>query len=172
MLHFFKKSHRIGLDIDEVCADFLGGYAEKFDANYKEAKHFYFSYQTMPNLLSLEEDWWENLPAKVDGAKLPFLPACYISKRTFDVKITERWLEKNHFPCVPVIHVDGSKIEACKSMNVDIYVDDFIRNFQELNAAGITTFLMDCVHNRQYNVEDYRLDKLESLPEKIMKLGL
>ena len=90
-----------------------------------------------------------------------------------DIKgVGERWLEKNHFPCVPVIHVDGSKIEACKSMNVDIYVDDFIRNFQELNDAGITTFLMDCVHNRQYNVEDYRLDKLENLPEKIMKLGL
>lgn len=172
MLHFHKKNHIIGLDIDEVCADFLKGYANKFDKDLEAAKHFYFSYQTLPRLLALDKDFWLNLPTKIDGAQLPFLPKCYISKRTFDVSITEAWLEKNHFPCVPVIHVDGSKVQACKDMNVDIYVDDFIYNFQDLNSNGISTLLMDCTHNRQYNVENYRLHDLNKLPNKIIELGL
>lgn len=172
MIHFHKKNHRIGLDIDEVLANFLSSYSEYMNIDYTTAKHFYFSYQTNDNLNILQDDFWLNMKPKVNGHDLNFLPSCYISSRNFDTKITEQWLENNGFPCMPVIHTsNGGKMEACKQMNVGIFVDDFLLNFQELSAVGIHTMLMDCTHNKQYDVDPYRLMDLNDLPSKIIELG-
>ena len=173
MLHFHKRNIRIGLDIDEVCAAFLQGYSDKFGASYLQAKHFYFSYQTMDNIDTLGEDFWMGLPPLVDGTKLPFIPTCYVSHRLFDSKITERWLEKNNFPCSPVYHVaKRDKIGVCKDNKIDVFVDDFLLNFQELNAASVPTLLMDQCHNRQFDVGHWRLNSLLDLPKKIIELDL
>lgn len=173
MLHFYKKNFRIGLDVDEVLADFLGGFSDFTNGEYKDFKHFYFSYKTNGILDTIPESFWLNLPSKVDGLTLPFIPTCYISSRTFDERITEEWLEKNNFPCMPVIHTHNmSKLDACKKMGVNIFADDFINNFMELHEGGIKTFLIDCEHNKQYNVDPYRLDSLYNLPMKISELGL
>ena len=175
MLHFHKKNHRIGLDIDEVLASLLKGYSEYSGKDYNEVKNFYFSYETMNQLVGVSEDFWLDLEPKFDGHALPFLPVCYISTRSFDKNITERWIERNGFPCVPVIHVGGidddTKVNACKQHNVGIFVDDYIKNFQELNANGINTLLLDCCHNRQYNVDTHRINTLYEVPEKIVELG-
>ena len=39
---------KFGLDIDDVCADFLGGYCEKFGVD--ECKHWYSHYKTREHL--------------------------------------------------------------------------------------------------------------------------
>lgn len=172
MIHFHKKNHRIGLDIDEVLADFLPSYSDYMNINYREAKHFYFSYQTNKNLAEIPDDFWLNIPPKMNGYELNFLPSCYVSSRNFNVNITEQWLEKNGFPCMPVLHTDhGGKVEACKKMNVGVFVDDFIQNFEQLSAAGINTMLFNCTHNQQYDVDPYRLFDLNDLSTHIMDLG-
>lgn len=172
MIHFHKRNHKIGLDIDDVCCKFLEGYTKQTEGKYKDFIHFFFSYQTNHILPTMSEEFWLNLEPKFDGRTLPFLPTCYISMRSFDSKISEEWLERNGFPCMPVIHTNlGSKVDACKKLGVDIFVDDFIKNFSEMNSAGIHTLLMDCTHNQQYNVDPYRIFDLNEVPDKITELG-
>lgn len=171
MLQFHKKNYRIGLDIDEVCANFLNGYSKLTNKDYSAVKNFSFSYNIFPNLEQVGKEFWLNLEPKVDPSRLPFLPTVYISTRRFHTVITEEWLETNGFPCAPVVHVTDGKVEAMQKWNLDFFIDDYIKNFQELNEAGIKTLLMDCVHNRQYNVGNYRLSSLYELPAKIAELG-
>jgi hypothetical protein len=170
MHKFFLKNYKVGLDIDEVLADFLGGYEKWTGTSCKEAKNFYFSYEADEIIKGLPDEFWENLLPKIKPEDLNFLPACYISKRKFDEGVTKRWLEKNGFPCMPVYHVrEKSKVSTVLNASIDFYVDDYIFNFQDLNANGITTFLMDCSHNRQFDVGDYRLNHIRELIHKIEK---
>lgn len=166
-LNFYKNNYKIGLDLDEVLADFMGGYKEKHGDRI--ITNWYFSYDTGNNLNFLKNDkqFWLNLKPLINPNDLPFLPTCYISKRNFPESWTMEWLEKNHFPCVPIVHVEHSKIEKCKEWKLDYFVDDSIFNFQQLNSAGINTFLMDGIHNRQYNVGHYRLLKIKDIITKI-----
>ena len=173
MLHFHKKNLRIGLDVDDVCADFLTAYTNYTKGRFSEFSHFFFSYETNHILPTMPDDFWLNLKPMVDGRNLPFLPTCYISSRSFDVKITEQWLEKNGFPCMPVIHTNlMNKVDACKKHKISVFIDDFIRNFEELNYNNIPTLLMDSSHNRQYDVESYRIFNLNEVPKKIIELGI
>jgi len=52
-------------------------------------------------------------------------------------------------------------------MKLDFFIDDSIKNFQELNANSIKTFLMSAKHNLQYNVGNYRLNHLKEVVDKI-----
>jgi len=170
MVNFYKKNFRIGIDLDEVCVDFLSGYSKLTGKDFMNVSNFYFSYDTQKILDDAPPEFWLDLKPKFDPKLLPFTPACYISRRHFDPEITRTWIERNQFPCMPVIHVESSKIDACREMKLDYYIDDHIKNFQELNAAGIPTFLMDCVHNRQYNVDPYRITDIYELPRRIMDI--
>lgn len=169
MEKFFLHNKRIALDIDEVLADFLGGYAKwTNDESKRNAKNFYFSYGAGKVIKSLPDEFWLTLPAKIKPEDLNFLPAGYISKRDFDVSVTEQWLERNNFPCMPVLHVtEKSKYNACLELGVEYYLDDFIFNFQDLNSKGITTFLLDCSHNKQYDVGSRRINHIRELIHKI-----
>lgn len=173
MIQFHRRNLNVGLDLDEVCADFLGSYKEYANLGNMEIDHFFFSYHTNNILPNIPEKFWSDIKPKIDGRKLSFLPSCYISTRSIDVRISEEWLERNGFPCMPVFHVSGkSKVDVCKDMKLDVFVDDYIRNFEEISSAGITVLLMDTCHNRQYNVDPYRIFDLNDVPEKILELGI
>lgn len=170
MIHFYRKHRRIGLDIDEVCANFSSKYLSTFGPVKNGIHHFNFSYDINKNLENVGPDFWLDLQPMFDPTKLNFLPTCYISRRHTDQWVTEKWLEKNGFPCMPVIHVKDSKVEDAKKMNINYYVDDYIKNYQELNEAGIETFLMNCFHNKNFNVGNSRIYDIFDLPAKIMQL--
>ena len=167
MFDFHKKNLRIGLDIDQVCADFILAYESKYK---NEIYHFNFEYNLQEKFDQLEEEFWLNMPSLIDGKILCFIPTCYISSRNINKEITEKWLKNNNFPCKPVFHNVNSKLEVCKEQKLDIFVDDNINHFQELTNAGILTFLMDSKSNKQYNVDPYRLLNLNDLPKKILEL--
>lgn len=169
MEQFFLKNIKVGLDIDEVVADFLNSFAEWIGEDLSHIKHFDFSYSSWPKIKALPEEFWLNVKPKIHPEDLNFLPTAYVSKRSFDKSVTERWLEKHGFPCMPVHHImqKDTKVTVCKEVGLDVYVDDSIINFQELNAAGIKTFLMDTKQNRQFDVGDYRLHHIRELIHKI-----
>lgn len=166
-LNFYSANYKVGLDIDECLADFIGKYRETY--GHCDINSWYFSYNTMKNLdvLKNNKEWWTSLKPLIKPTDLPFMPHCYISKRSFDVRWTEEWIEKVGLPCVPVIHVEDSKIEACKDMDLDFFVDDSMLNFQRLNGAGIKTFLYDSIHNQQYNVGGFRIKSYGEIFDKI-----
>lgn len=169
-LNFYLKQYKIGLDVDEVLADFIGGYKEKYkDRLHKDIFNWYFSYSTTNIIQELKTDkeFWLGLKPRITYLEIPFIPKCYISKRNFPIEWTQEWLEMHHFPCMPVIHVEDDKTEAFKAQELDYFIDDSISNFQRLNANGCKTFLMDASHNKQFDVGNYRLSTLQDVIYKI-----
>lgn len=167
--HRFLKPPKIGLDIDEVLADWLGAWAERegrtdpflfwsFDANMKE------KYAKLKD----DKEFWLNIKPRINPKDLPFEPACYITARTIPSELTAQWIAKHNFPQVPVytVGLDGSKVELAKKAGIDWFVDDRYENFVEMNNAGICTFLMDCEHNRRYDVGYKRIKSLQELANR------
>ena len=76
----------------------------------------------------------------------------YITAR--DEKLAEwttKWLEKHNFPKAPVIFSRNKGI-TCKENNIQIFVDDSPKNFDEINQAGVACFLMDTIWNKYRDV--------------------
>lgn len=164
--HRYLKPPKIGLDIDEVIADWLGAWTKKhgmtepvlfwnFDKDIKE------KFEQMKD----DKDFWLNIEPKIDPKDLPFEPHCYITSRSIPKEWTEEWLQKWNFPSVPVYSIgfNQSKVDVALKSGIDWFVDDRYENFVELNRAGICTFLFDTPHNKKYNVGYKRIYTLNDI---------
>ena len=162
--HHFRKQLKIGLDVDDVLADFIGAYSQKYGEQTPE--FWNFDPQIKPRLEELKADksFWMALRRKIEPSQLQFEPHCYITSRNIPTEWTKEWLYANGFPHreVYTVGLDSSKVEAARESGIDLFVDDRYENYLELNKAGITTFLLDSAHNKRYNVGARRI-KLESL---------
>lgn len=152
---------KIVLDIDDVLADFIGGYKERYGIS-KETNNWYFSYKTEENLKELAKDrmFWVNLKVL---HKPDFIPEAYVSSREIPVEWSMEFLEKNNFPCRPIYHVgyNASKMEVLKQLDTTIFIDDKYSNFVEAMKNGISAFLMHNTHNANFNVGRHRIYNLE-----------
>jgi len=157
---------RIGLDVDDVIADFAGRFNEYFGIE-KGVEHWNYTYEVQRKWHKLEKskDFWMGIKPLMDGKKMPFEPVVYISHRPIPVEWMEDWLDLHNFPCVPAVLVKETKdkIPACKEHNVEIFVEDKYENFVMLNKAGICTYLWDRSFNRKYNVGYRRITDLKQL---------
>lgn len=170
--HAYLKRPKIGLDIDEVLCDWVGGWQDKFGKHNEidERPTFWnFDYSVSERFKSTDpnelEDIYINLPAKTKPSDIPFEPHCYITSRSVPVELTKQWLIKHGFAARPVYSVGlgESKIEVAIKSGIDWFVDDSYSNFVELNNAGICTFLYDAPHNQRYNVGYKRIKSLKDL---------
>jgi len=158
--HHYLKTPKIGLDIDEVLADFVGHYTNHYGIDEPpECWNFDREIGEKFNKLNDTKDWWLSIPVKTKPQEIHFEPHCYITSRSIPKSWTEEWIDKNGFPTMPVysVGVNESKVEVAKKSGVDIFVDDRFENFVELNNNGICTFLFDAPHNRRYNVGHKRI---------------
>lgn len=166
--HKYLKRPKIGLDIDEVLADWLAAWCERH--NIEQPVYFWsFDSQMKERFEEMKDDkdFWVNcVKPKIKASDLPFEPHCYITSRSIPEEWTREWLNKNGFPCVPLYSIgfNMSKVDIAKKSGVDVFVDDRYENFVELNNAGICTFLMDCPHNEKYDVGHKRIKNLSDLP--------
>jgi hypothetical protein len=164
--HPYLVKKRIGLDIDEMLADFVGALMKEFPAI--QNKPVYWNDASLSfwfEQIKTDQEFWLSVEPKHNPLELPFEPVAYITSRTIDTETTQMWLNAHGFPKAPVYTVGHgmSKVQACKDAKVDIFVDDSYSNFVELNKAGICTFLMDATHNRRYNVGYKRIKSLKEL---------
>lgn len=163
--HNYLKRAKIGLDIDEVLADWVGHWTKYHKQDTPE--HWNFDRDIASKFESLKDDkeFWLSIPVKTSPSDIPFEPHCYITSRSIPKKWTEEWLDKNGFPTLPVYSIGHniSKVETVKNSGIDIYVDDRFENFVELNNAGICCFLFDAPHNRRYDVGYKRIKSLSEL---------
>jgi len=154
---FFDK--RVALDIDGVLADFNVAVRDKY--GIENTPHaWYYSYKFNSEMwkeLSKDKEFWVNIPHYFDGSDLKFEPVAYVTHRNIPKEWCEEWLEKNHFPCVPVHVVNGSKVKVLKDLDLDIFIDDKYLNFTELNKEGIFTYLLDREWNHRYDVGHKRI---------------
>lgn len=166
--HKYLSMPKIGLDIDEVLADWVAHWTKYHGQVCPETWNFDRNINEKFDKLKNDKEFWLTIPVKTKASDIHFEPHCYITSRSIPKEWTEEWLDKNGFPTMPVYSVGlgESKIEVAKKSGIDIFVDDRFENFVELNNAGIFTYLFDAPHNRRYDVGFRRLYNLKELTNK------
>lgn len=134
---------RIGLDIDNVIADFDYGYINRFG---KYPKCDWAITRNVNNILIKEREFWLNLPI----LRLPnFTPKLFCSARVNNKRWTKQYLTNNGLTS-PLYQVPGYKLSKYPILKgrVDLFIDDSIKNFIDLNLKGIPCLLMDSKVNK------------------------
>lgn len=158
---------RIGLDIDNVIADWDYGYLKRFK---KWPKYDWAITRNVNNILIHERDFWLELPI----LQLPnFEPRLFCSARVNNKRWTKKYLTNNDLYS-PLYQVPGyhlSKADALKG-KVDVFIDDSIKNFIDLNTKGIPCLLMDSPTNKFWGpigrVNSLKIDEIENAYELFM----
>lgn len=163
--HKYLNTPKIGLDIDEVLADWVGHWTKHHGQEIPENWNFDRNIAEKFELLNNDKDFWLSIPVKTIPQSIPFEPHCYITSRSIPIEWTMEWLDKNGFPQMPVYSIGhgASKVDVAKKSGIEIYVDDRYENFVELNKNGICCFLFDAPHNQRYEVGFKRIKSLEDL---------
>ena len=163
--HTYLNRPKIGLDIDEVLADWVGHWTKHHGQEVPETWNFDRHIKDKFEILKDDKEFWLSIPVKTNPSDINFEPHCYITSRSIPKEWTEEWLDKNGFPTMPVYSVDfgESKVEVAKKSGIEWFVDDRYENFVELNNAGICTFLFDAPHNQRYQVGYKRIYSLKEL---------
>lgn len=154
-----SKTPRIALDVDDVVADFLGGYERETGDKLNPYWNASYGIPEKLQILKDNKDFWVNL----DVLHHPnFEPTCYISSRSIPVEFTQEFIQKAGLPCAPVFHVpwNTSKIDLLKTNKIDILIDDKPQNFTEATQAGIFCYLMDANHNKWFDAKNRRIYNL------------
>lgn len=134
---------RIGLDIDDTICSFMGPYLDRF-GEPKEDIEITWNVQ---RVLRKDRNFWLNLPVI---NRPNFIPTLYCTKRVHPKVWTRRFLETNNLPIVPIYQVylqTASKVPKIKG-RVDVFVDDSISNFIDMNLKGLPCLLIDSPYNR------------------------
>jgi hypothetical protein len=163
--HEWMSNYKVGLDVDEVIADWMSAYMSRYGITERPSSWFFDrDIRDRFNDLKNDKDFWLNIPVLTNPSDIPFEPHCYITTRpesTHDW--TKQWLDMNGFPAAPVYTVTGSKVEAATQSGVDWFIDDRYENFVELNKAGVCTFLYSRPHNERYEVGFRRVNSLSEI---------
>lgn len=165
--HYHPK---IGLDIDEVLADFIGGWMELHGLKERPTSWSFHrdmdkEFQALKDSGKINE-FYLGLKPLIDPLDLSFEPECYITSRPVDTEISQQWLDMHGFPVKPVYTVSygQSKVDAALKAGVEVFIDDCYQNYKDLNKAGIFCYLMDASHNQRYKqVGHRRLHNLSDL---------
>lgn len=163
--HKYLKRPKIGLDIDEVLADWVGHWTKYHGQEMPETWNFDRNIKEKFDSLKDDKEFWLSIPVKTKPSDIHFEPHCYITSRSIPKEWTEEWLDKNGFPTMPVYSIGygESKVEIAKKSGIEIFVDDKFENFVELNNAGICCYLFDSLHNKRYDVGYKRIKSLSEL---------
>lgn len=160
--HPYLRVKRIGLDIDDVLADFMSHFRAHFGIEHEIVQwHDPVFKGNFDNIVD-NEDFWATIKPKIDVAKLKFSPVCYVTARTIPPEWTQAWLDKHHFPKAPLF-CTSDKLSVLKrdgACPVDIFVDDNLDTFKLLNNSGVCCYLMDMPHNRSIDVGYKRVTDL------------
>lgn len=153
--HSYLHEKKVGIDIDGVIADFNGAINDII-GNPHHAPVDWGDPALVKafNTIKTSEEFWTNLKPLVHPRDIPFEPHCYITSRSISEECTRAWLDQHGFPDAPLYCVGSgeSKVDIAKQSGIDFFIDDYYRNFVELNKAGICTFLMSRSWNGKYNV--------------------
>ena len=138
--------------------------------NKKEDKEFLDKYyektvlKVQPKMYAIE-----NIKKlKESGDKIYLITARFLSDK-FDVKkLTKDWLEKYGIPYDKLILNSQNKVIVAKENNIDIFVDDSIKNCTEIANSGIKTYMMDTIVNKDF--EDENIERVYSWPHLYQKI--
>lgn len=136
---------RIGLDLDDTICSFSSGYLKRFG---HFPKYDWVIGRNVNHILIHERDFWLNLPI----IRLPdFEPRLFCSARVNNKRWTKKYL-KQHGLYSPLYQIPGYHLSKADVLRhrVDVFIDDSIKNFIDLNSKGIPCLLMDSPSNQEW----------------------
>lgn len=140
------KRLRVGSDIDSVIADWWNPYVKRFGIPKNDAKIT----RDCAQKLAYDREFWLSLP--VLQRFVGFEPVLYCTKRSCLKTYSKEWINNNGFPNKPVYQVYcqvSNKADYIKG-RVDVFIDDSIQNFIQMNLAGVPCLLVDGPHNQEW----------------------
>ena len=140
------KKLRVGFDLDDTIFGFSEGYLKRFK---KFPKYDWAITRNVTNILIHERDFWVNLPV----IRRPnFEPKLYCSSRVNKKAWSKKALEINGLPNSPLYQVPGYHIPKSKYIKgrVDVFIEDSVHQWKNLNLAGIPCLLIDNERNQEY----------------------
>lgn len=167
-----KKVKKVWLDLDGVCFDFEPHFLKWFNLPEDHPTDWNDS-RFRENMKNCTEEFWRALPMIEGANNIDYPIAGYCTARSCDDKLIKELLDTKGFPDAPIINVgiSGSKIDALKSVECDVFIDDSINNFIALNSNDILCYLMDRPHNTKYEVGAKRCKNLKEFVNKIKLLN-
>lgn len=160
---------RIGLDIDEVLADFIGRYYQYFDCvNHPERMREEVITRNVQRILRQDRDFWVTLPVI---NRPDFEPTLYCTKRVNPKGWTKAWLKANGLPDKPVYQLfsqSGNKAAMIKG-RVDVFIDDSVRNVEQLNASGVPALLFRKHVDGFKSIFSLQLDEISNAYKSMQK---
>ncbi len=178
LFHYAQKYtiEELGKNIEKIDRNCVSDkyYSTAHDWNEEEHKEFLDKYyQTIllnakPKLFAVETI----NQLKKEGHKIILITARFPSDK-FDIKeLTIQWLKDNKINYDELIVNAQDKVEVAKKKQIDIFVDDSIRNCEKMSEAQIETYIMDTIINVNYDNE--KIKRIYSWPhfyQEIEKRG-
>lgn len=182
------KQIRVGLDVDDVLADFIGRHAAicrmLFDkpakgelptdwvfSNYGLSKD---QLETVWRYIRHQRNFWLSLYPRDFYTEIPqWVQPFFITSRlqtagdSVEVQ-TAQWISETFhvpWPCVIVTHTRKGAIVA--ALELDTFVDDKPENCEDVaeKAPNCRVFLQDSSHNQSFRTEGTRIERVKSLGE-------
>lgn len=167
---------RRGYDVDQVFADFDGGYRKlimaelgiiipEMSSTFPTVWGWDRDYLTSAEISEMWQEirttdfWWELEPLPECHAALAMLTdqqndgddVYFITNRpgSYAKRLTEEWLENQGFS-LPTVLISSDKGSVCKGLGIEMFVDDKPENCWEVNKAcpEAQVFLLDAPYNR------------------------
>lgn len=161
---------KYGIDCDNVLVGFVQGFFDWFNEPYRVVTEWDDPFiKDNFHLIAKDEKFWLTLPILSHPEDIKFDVECYITARTIPSEITAEWLYTKGFPVAPVITVGAlkcgthnSKIDAVVDMKLDVFVDDHIKHWEEINNQ---TDCLCLLFSQPHNQEVFTSTRINSLKQ-------
>lgn len=144
-MYLEKNKLRIGLDLDDTINYWWSEYIKRFGL----PKNDYEIIRNLQRKLKKDKEFWLNLPLK----HYPdFEAELFCTKRIIPKTWSREYLIKHDIKVKPIYqqwYQYGKKSTLIKG-KVDVFIDDSISNFIELNLSGVPCLLMDSENNQYW----------------------
>lgn len=159
-----ELKREIKVDVSKVVDHYY--IRDMFGLTNEEAEAFWTKYYTKiicnvePKVLSAEMI----NKLKEEGNKIVIITARWCDKGIDVVEISETWLKEHGINFDKIYTGIENKAEIAVKENIDLFIDDSIRNCEEVSSAGIKSYLFDSKINQHVNVPE-NIDRVYSWEE-------